>query len=176
MVTPMSSFIISVDAALAAHSFSAFICTLLGLTGVLIVAWIFDRQLRQRTGAGYASTGQLLSIGIFAAAVNFAFRLVAPQYLDLGLVLAAVVPAAITFALNRGVHRTPVLGTGLVAQAVLAAVAYMLSWEFVIWAVGLWVAFSILGHSSSEEPVSLRKRYLQRRQKEFLEGRYDEAG
>ncbi|OIQ65845.1 hypothetical protein GALL_525920 [mine drainage metagenome] len=164
----MSSLIVSVDAALSAHSFKVFMYTLLGLAGVFVVAWIVDRPLRERTGAGYASAGQLLSIGIFAAAVNFVFRLGAPQYLGLGLVLAVATPAAISFALHRRVHRTSVLAVGLTAQAALATAAYMVSWELVIWAVGLWFAIGVLNFDTSIPRVTRKERAI-------LEGRHGEA-
>ncbi|MDE3028552.1 MAG: hypothetical protein KGH84_09145 [Paracoccaceae bacterium] len=171
----MSGFIASLDATLAANSFKVFLYTLLGLGGVRIAAWVFDRPLRKRTGAGYASAGQLLLIGFFAAGVNFAFRLWAPQELVLGLMLAVVVPTASTFVLHRRSHRAAILAIGLVVQAVLAAAAFMVSWQFVVWAGGLWLANAMLGCPISRPRPTARDRLLLRRKRALLDGRYDEV-
>jgi hypothetical protein len=130
-----------VEATLRAHSFRVFLVGAAALVLIRIVAWFLDQPLRSRTGAGYASDGQLAALGFGAMAASLAVWLWWPVAFGQGLIGVIAVAAVAGVVLHRTAHPPVVIAMGSALQAAFAGAAYLVAWPFLAWVVGAWVAY-----------------------------------
>lgn len=154
----MFQFIVDVDATPQAHSFRVFLVGGAALGLIRILAWLLDRPLRSRTGAGYANDAQLAALGFGAMAANLAVRCGAvrvwwPVAFGQGLFGIVSVAAVDGARLHRTAHLPVAVALGSVFQAAFAGAAYLVAWPFLAWAAGVWFAYSwVTSPSALEDP------------------------